>query len=596
MDVFEAYGTILLLPLFFVFLHFNGQATPYAIDQPRTTELSQKPANTFRAGDLIINEIHYAPSASSLEFVELLNRSDQGINLCSAAFSDSRDAFVEICQGVHELLPDSLVIIARDSIALNEAFPSMQVPTFYLSNWPALNNGGDVARIAIDGIVIDEVAYDPSWGGQGVSLEKIDPAGPAASTNWGSSQDALGATPGLQNSIYAPDLLPPALLLAEVSQPDKLTLFWDEPIDVAKLDLSYFNIIGTSPLAFSFINESHIELTFGFSIDEEVLAYRSVSDLTGNQAIETRQPLAYLPEPNNLLINEIMYAPLADAFDRSADQPEYIELYNIAGKPLSLRSLSLAGRPDELNVADTLKSDARYPVASAGAFVLLYAETGASDAANLRASFPALNNVSDNITFLPIKSSSLSLLNSGDRVAIVSKGNQVIDEITYSPDWHHPVLAETRGISLERRSFKAPTYLPSNWSSSVDNSGGTPGMANSIKTNVTETSYSDGLNVRPEVFSPDGDGVDDVLQIELVSENASDVTGIKVFDMNGRLVRTLVRSTITRQQEILFWDGLDDDGHLLPVGIYIIVAEVIDLFEGAVRTFKKPAVLAQQLN
>ena len=554
-------------------------------------------ASTPEPGELIINEIHYAPTSSQLEFVELLNRSNQKINICTVAFSDSRDAFVDICKGLYEVLPDSLVIVARDSVALRLAFPHISDTIFSPESWPVLNNGGDIARIASADMLIDEVAYDPSWGGQGVSLEKIDPAGPAAASNWQSSAHPSGATPGVQNSIYAPDLLPPIILLAEVLNTDEVILVWDEPIDLTTIDPSDFTIDGASPQSLSIISTTQFRLAFGFKIQEATLTYAHITDLTGNETSQTSQMLAYVPHTGNLLINEIMYAPLADAFDRLPDQPEYIELYNNAGRPLSLRDISLVGLPDELNHADTLISGVLHPVVLPSSYTVMYAAAESNAAGeNLQAAFPAIDVRAESITLLPIPSSSLSLLNTGDRIAIISQGNEVIDEVVYSPNWHHPVLKETKGISLERRSLMATTNTPTNWSSSVDLNGGTPGRSNSIQVNPSDKPMQSTLELNPEVFSPDGDGFEDVLQIEYTSENASDVVGIKVFDLDGRLVKTVAQSKIVRQQEILFWEGHDNDGYQLPVGIYIVFVEVLDLFNGQTHVLKKPVVLALPLN
>ncbi|MEO0101511.1 MAG: lamin tail domain-containing protein [candidate division WOR-3 bacterium] len=72
----------------------------------------------------------------------------------------------------------------------------------------------------------------------------------------------------------------------------------------------------------------------------------------------------------------------------------------------------------------------------------------------------------------------------------------------------------------------------------------------------------------PPVFSPDNDGKDDSLYIYLSLTEGSDLT-IEVFSLKGRKVKRIYQGKYEKSEEI-FWDGRDDNGKLLPRGIYII--------------------------
>ena len=88
----------------------------------------------------------------------------------------------------------------------------------------------------------------------------------------------------------------------------------------------------------------------------------------------------------------------------------------------------------------------------------------------------------------------------------------------------------------------------------------------------------------PAVFTPNGDGVNDelVLRFAVVLVGASRAVEVSVFDLSGRLVRTL------RQQEAvgageyaMEWDGEDEAGHRVPPGVYALRFHVAADDEGA---------------
>ena len=61
---------------------------------------------------------------------------------------------------------------------------------------------------------IDAVPYQPGWGGADASLERRDPLGPSdRASNFGTS--TAGATPGAQNTLFAPDQSAPTVASAE---------------------------------------------------------------------------------------------------------------------------------------------------------------------------------------------------------------------------------------------------------------------------------------------------------------------------------------------------------------------------------------------
>lgn len=86
----------------------------------------------------------------------------------------------------------------------------------------------------------------------------------------------------------------------------------------------------------------------------------------------------------------------------------------------------------------------------------------------------------------------------------------------------------------------------------------------------------------PNPFTPNGDGRNDETFVSFFVSNllVERPVSIKIFDVSGRLVRTLLDTKTTAQafveQNAVRWDGRDDNGRLLPPGLYIyqILADI----------------------
>lgn len=104
----------------------------------------------------------------------------------------------------------------------------------------------------------------------------------------------------------------------------------------------------------------------------------------------------------------------------------------------------------------------------------------------------------------------------------------------------------------------------------------------------------DVITLSPEVFSPDQDGVDDVLFITYEFEEPSNVITIRIFDEAGRLMKNLVQNEFCGTQGQYVWDGATENGIRPKIGIYIVVAEWYNAQGGKGRA-KKAVVLATRL-
>ena len=87
----------------------------------------------------------------------------------------------------------------------------------------------------------------------------------------------------------------------------------------------------------------------------------------------------------------------------------------------------------------------------------------------------------------------------------------------------------------------------------------------------------DAVDVQPNPFTPNGDGVNDELSVryDLVSVTAATPVAIRVYDLAGRQMATVSESVEgSGRYKDKTWDGRDTRGKLLAPGVYLIRIEV----------------------
>ena len=146
------------------------------------------------------------------------------------------------------------------------------------------------------------------------------------------------------------------------------------------------------------------------------------------------------------------------------------------------------------------------------------------------------------------------------------------------------MLTETKGVALERVSPDISSVDKDNWQSAAAPLYGTPGYQNSVFIGAQEENAS--VEITPHVFSPDGDGFNDVATINLSAFQNGYTAKIKVFDAQGRFVKDLVNCQNIASQSLFVWNGVDDNGKIVPMGIYVVFVEVFDT-QGDIKRFKK---------
>ncbi len=433
-----------------------------------------------------INEVMYNPYDGKPEWIELVNVSTDSINIKNWLISDvlttpTKNFIINENVFINQ---NEIFIVAKDT-SFNSAYIKANAKVFY-SNFGSLGNTSDgVIIYDFRNGIIDSLFYRSNWGGKkGCSLERISLDHPTNdSTNWVTSLDLSGSTPGRLNSIF---------------------------------NVPNYN-------------------------------------------------------RNTLIINEIMYDP-------ESDNSEYIEFYN-----LSFDSVNVGGWKIEDENGNINKLFETSFIIPPKEFFVLSADS------NSITKFDLINDIYKNV----LNISSLGLVNTGEMILLKDVRGKVIDSVFYSDKWNNRNIASANGKSLERINPNLNGNDPLNWSTSVNSLGGTPGKQNSIF--AENLIQSANISANPNPFSPDNDGFEDFTIINYNLSQSIAQVRIKIFDSKGRLVRTLLNNQASGSSGSAIFDGLDDDGQSLRMGIYIIFLEALNDNSGVVETVKSVVVVARKL-
>jgi hypothetical protein len=274
---------------------------------------------------------------------------------------------------------------------------------------------------------------------------------------------------------------------------------------------------------------------------------------------------------NQTVINEIMFAP-------AADNSEFIELLNISNEIIELGGWAYqeeGGTSYRISNQRVLHPGDYFVFAADSAVLYNYG-------------FPAQTDL---ISML--NRTDLALSNSGERIVIKDAFGNIIDSLTYSDSWHNKNIIDVKNRSLERISPFISADDRYNWSTSVNKYGATPGTENSIFT--TKSAINSNLSINPNPFSPDNDGFEDFTIISYNLKSATSQVRVKIYDDQGRLVRTLSNNLASGSSGDILFDGLDESGRPLSIGMYIVFLEAIESFSGKVEAMKKVVVVARML-
>ncbi len=542
--------------------------------------------------DIIISEIMPDPdpvvALPNSEFIEIYNRCEYPISLKG----------YRIRVQEREVTMPNVIIFPDDYLVLISATQSENWADFSnvvgITGWIALpNSEASVAIINSDDEVVSSMQYkqvfgDGSFksdGGWSYEIKDVDNMS-GDINNWGFSVDEKGGTPGEPNSIKELflDVKNPQFLNWSIQGEDILKLYFSEPVtDEFYSDL--LNIVIKPELDIDTVwldgvTKSVCYINFKSEIEknrkyELTLALPPV-DLAGNE-MDFPQPLYFAnplsPEPFDIVINELLFDPVGDVKD-------FVELYNRSDKIIDLSQLFAAkdnidGLPDKMIQLSPEKRaffPEEYLVFTADKTALInHYEKAISEQIFEVPSFP-------------------NYVNGGGVVFISSNLGVTVDQFNYSDHLHHSMLASTKGVALERINTNEPTNRIGNWhSASANENYATPTYKNSQAKDFEQVNEKT-FTIEPEVFTPNMDGVDDLLFIHYKFPEEGYSCTIEIFNQNGAPVRKLVNNELASVQGFYTWDGTDDEYKKCQSGIYVILIKWFNL-KGEVKQEKRVAVL-----
>ncbi len=272
---------------------------------------------------------------------------------------------------------------------------------------------------------------------------------------------------------------------------------------------------------------------------------------------------------STVVINEVMYEP-------GPDNCEFIEFYNSTGEEINIGGW----RIEDGSANFFIISDTSYFLESEGYFVF------AADSLIFSKYF-----LWDNKSVSTAGKSAFGLSGSGELILLKDINGSTIDSLFYLSSFHNRNYVVTKNRSLERINPYIDSNNKSNWSTSTSDNGATPARENSVKTRIPE--ISSGAVISPNPFSPDNDGWEDFAVINYSFNVEAPQLRIRIYDNLGRLVRTLADNTPSGSQGQVIFDGRDDEGRTLRIGIYILYIEAAG--KNGTETHKSAFVIARKL-
>ncbi len=544
--------------------------------------------------DILITEIMADPSPvvalPNNEWIELKNNSSQPINLQGWRLGDATGISGSFPS--YTLKADSFLIICSSG-SLTAMLPFG--PAISVTSFPSLDNDGETIYLrAPNGRTIHAVGYSSQWYQNevkkdgGWSLEMMDTHNPCSGfSNWKASRDPKGGSPGKKNSVDTlnQDRSSPKFIKAYTTDSLNIILRFDEPLDstVAVIATNYSIDGGMSIATITAIPPLFTEVRLKFSsplrpLSIYELRIGGLKDCQGNRIMSDtiKTGLPSDPLPGEWIINEILFDPRSGGSD-------YVEFFNNSKKIFDAGRLFIANRSSG-GVVGSIKPLSSEPLYILPGEYLLVTD----DSAAVAREYLVRNKKQ------VLELSSLPSFPDDEGTVVALKFQGIIqDELSYRDDWQFQLLSDKEGVALERIDPKGPTQEKSNWHSASSTAGyGTPGYENSQYKLIGES--SSGFNLLQQIFSPDNDGFEDLATLQYNMDAQGYMAQVRIYDMEGREVRYLVKNVLLGIKGSWNWDGLDEKGQKLPIGHYVILTDAFDI-KGKRKVQKFLIVLARKI-
>lgn len=541
-----------------------------------------------KANELIITEIMADPTPTKglpeKEYIELYNRSDRTINLnqltlfyntTSVRFSD------------FPIQPKEYVIVThRNNTAEFQSYGKV----VGLNNFSLNNTGSTLILKDSRNSTLFSVTYTDKWyttdKAQGFALEIIDIDFPCKEDgNWASSEATLQGTPGKENSVKAsqPDLTPPSLVRYELENTSTIKLVFSEKLDsisaVSSSAYLFDKALKIDKINIETPQNQYVHLEFVTPLQANTLytlTARNIADCSGNVLKETSLPIANIQpaDSGDVVINEILFNPHSGGED-------FVEIYNRSDKFISLKDWALANVDATGAIANHKPISNNHFILQPKQFLVL-----SRSAAIIKTQY--FKAVSENI----LEMASLPTFpDESGTVILLNENKKVFDRFDYSENLHHALIDNKSGVSLEKADYNIPSSVLSNWHSATSSEGyATPGYANSQAALVN---LKNAFTIEPEIFTPDGDGADDITQLKFALDMHGYIVNAYIFDVNGRLLKQLARNQLLGINDLITWDGKSGNNDIVAIGYYVILVELFNP-NGEKQAFKGKVVVGSK--
>ena len=420
------------------------------------------PPYQVKPGDLIITEIMVDPTPvvglSEHQYVEIFNNSDEKVMLNQLLLGDQRDL---VALPSFELNPlEYCVLVPDDYIEVSGLIQFIKLEQF-----PYFNLSGDsVTLIDQHGEFIDLLVYDTEYyhseihSNGGYSIEKIHLTPQCEGIdNWHASENALGGTPGEENSVAGKEF--PNQVFAfdqvELIGDDMVQLLFNGQLDQAALSFENLHVSDLTIQEFWSEGQS-LSIKFSQNIHPGQLYQLELLDLplcSGDIIEQLKIPFGkgVVPSFNDLIVSELMVKP--GGMDLM--QHEYIEVYNASDQLLALEGLSFGDEKDMTNFPATFLAPAEYLVLTTTSGVKSMSVENAVSVSG----WPGFNDEG--------------------QVIVRDQSENMIYQLDYDLNRLEPEEKTSGGWSMEIMDLKNPCHFENNWTFSIHPTGGTPGIKNS---------------------------------------------------------------------------------------------------------------------
>lgn len=539
-----------------------------------------------RYNDVILSEIMADPTPAvglpEKEYLELYNRSNNSLPLKNWKLVIGSRTII---------LPDTLILSGQYLILCRQSDLSSFMTFGKVCGLTTLvlpNEGAVISLYSSQNKLIFNFEYKSNYwtSGQrdgGYSLEIIDSSNPCGNKqNWKVSNNPLGGTPGGINSVTAAnqDRSSPYVTFLELSSDRQLLINFNEKVDSASSsNIANITVQGQTVKSASLVSPQFNQLLVDFSSELDIghgysMNLGTIADCANNllRNFKIEFGIPHKPDSGMVVINEVLFNPKTDGVD-------FVELYNHTAQYLAIKDWKI-GNISNGKISNLKSITNRNIIINPKSYLFL-----SVDGDLVRSHYPN----DDNCNYIDLPSMP-SFPNSDGSVVIVDQTDQLMDLLQYSEKMHHTFLNSVKGVSLERVSPIVPSNINRNWQSGSAVAGyASPGLKNAQQ---LQRDQAESVEVVPEGISPNGDGNDDVATISLQVSKLGNLINIQIYDIQGRLVKTLAKHLLIGSNDQLIWDGTNEGNVLVATGYYLIVTKIWNP-NGYTETFKNKIVVAR---